>query len=71
MWQLPLICSVAQAGDDRNVRVYRDPAVVAAEQAQREAARDGHRQLWVALMAGAPGCGSRQRLFAHLAQIGV
>ena len=50
------------------MRVYRDPAVVAAEQAQREAARDGHRQLWVALMAGAPGCGSRQRLLAHLAQ---
>jgi hypothetical protein len=33
--------------------VYRHPAVVAAEEAQREAARDGHRQLWAALMAGA------------------
>ncbi|KAK9826354.1 hypothetical protein WJX81_001448 [Elliptochloris bilobata] len=40
------------SGDERNVRVYRDPAVVAAEEAQREAARDGHRQLWAALMAG-------------------
>ncbi len=33
--------------------MYRHPAVVAAEEAQREAARDGHRQLWAALMAGA------------------